>query len=160
VLQGLAISQRSDFLQVRLSCGGKTCTWLQIAPCDPPPDQGRDRALIAQYLDPRTFLLWLRSVLANESRDEDGCDWDDDDDGKERTRRQPQEPIELGLLPTVEEILKAWARDRSAFDAADEKVASYLEEMERDAARRGSPDEARLLQTFRCTWSTIAAELR
>ena len=68
--------QRSDFLQIRVVRGDRMCAWLQIAPCDPPPDEQRDHALIAQYLDPHTFLWWLRSLLADDPAHAAGGDWD------------------------------------------------------------------------------------
>jgi hypothetical protein len=160
VLSGLRLWQRSDFLQVRLSRGEKMCAWLQVAPCDPPPDEERDRALIAQYLDPRTFLLWLRSVLADEPARAAGGDWDSEAtepaSGVINNRNIP----EVGLVPTVEEILRAWARDSSAFAAADEKVKSYLHELERQAKEDGAAADVELLQNFQRTWNTLASELR
>ena len=50
--------------------------WLQIASCDPPPEEARDHAIIAQYLDPRTFLWWLRSMLTNDPAHLAGGDWE------------------------------------------------------------------------------------
>lgn len=160
VLPGLRLSQRSNFLQVRLSCGGKKCEWLQVAPCDPPPDVDRDRALIAQYLDPRTFLLWLRSVLADAPPQGGTGDWDDDNGKRNGVGHQDESTVDVGLLPTVEEILRAWARDASAFGSADEKVKSYLSELQRRADEDGNRNDAELLKTFRRSWDTLASELR
>jgi hypothetical protein len=160
VLPSLSSSHRSDFIQIRLTYGGKMCAWLQIASCDPAPDQGRDRALIAQYLDPRSFLLWLRSVLADEPAYAGGGDWDDDNGKHSDPRDGSRKPIDLGSLLTVEDILRAWARDRAAFAAVDEKVVAYLRDIESAAAQRGQADEARLLQTFQQTWNALATELR
>jgi hypothetical protein len=153
--------QRSDFVQIRVSRGDRMCAWLQIAPCDPPPDEERDHALIAQYLDPRTFLLWIRSLLADEPARAAGGDWD----AEPRTpvaaaRKEELSAAEIGILPTVEEILRSWARDSSAFAAADEKVKAYLKELERRAGESGVGAEAHLLNAFRQTWETLAKELR
>ena len=74
-----AHAQRSDFVQVRLLCGDKQCAWLQLAPCNPPPDNDRDRALVAEFLDPRSFLLLLRSELNDEAPSEDEDFWDSGD---------------------------------------------------------------------------------
>ena len=70
--------QRSQFLQIRVIRGERVCAWVQIAPCDPPPDEERDRAVISQYLNPRTFLMWLRSLIVDEPADASGGDWDCD----------------------------------------------------------------------------------
>ncbi|MBE0541986.1 MAG: phospholipase D family protein [Verrucomicrobia bacterium] len=160
VLPSLGRSQRSDFLQVRLCCGERMCAWLQVAPCDPSPDVDRDRALIAQYLDPRTFLIWLRSVLADEPARAAGGDWDADHDSRIAGDSHDRSTLDVGLLPTVEEILRAWARDASAFVSADEKVKSYLLELERRAVESTNTADVELLQTFQRTWNTLASELR
>lgn len=160
VLLGVRRSQRSDFLQIRLSCGQKMCGWLQIAPCDVPPDEDRDRALIAQYLDARTFLMWLRSLLADEPVRSAGGDWDNDDIERSGSGGHIGSAQEIGTSPTVEEILRAWARDASAFAAADEKVKSYHAELERRAVEGGNNADLELLRTFQRTWSTLASELR
>jgi hypothetical protein len=47
-------SETSDFIQIRVRLEDIVCAWLQVAPCDPPPDEKRDHVLIAQYLDPHT----------------------------------------------------------------------------------------------------------
>ena len=70
-----------------------------------------------------------------------------------------QSTLDVGLLPTVEEILRAWARDASAFVSADEKVKSYLSELERLAVESGNTADLELLQTFQRTWNTLASEL-
>ena len=160
VLPGLRFSQRSNFLQVRLSCGDSKCEWLQIAPCDPPPDMDRDRALIAQYLDPRSFLLWLRSVLADAPPQGGAGDWDEDDAKKGGAGHQDQSVSNDGLLPTVEEVLRAWARDASAFASADEKVKSYLSGLQLRAVELANTKDVELLKTFQRTWDTLASELR
>ena len=89
------------------------CAWLQIAPCDPPPDEERDHALIAQYLDPRTFLLWLRSMLGDEPATPPVVT------GTRKCLTATAEAndsrvADIGVMPTVEEILRSWARDSSA----------------------------------------------
>lgn len=163
VLPGVRWWQRADFLQVRLSRGEKMCSWLQVAPCDPPPDDERDRAIIAQYLDPRTFFEWVRSVLADEPARAAGGDWDAEapelagEGGGERGDRAAGG---LDMMPTVEEILRAWAREPSAFASADEKVRAYLRGLERRAEEGGATGDVAMLQTFRRTWDALASELR
>jgi hypothetical protein len=160
LLSGVRGRQRSDFLQVRLSRGDKMCAWLHVAPCEPPPDEDRDRALIAEYLDPHTFLVWLRSVLTDRPAIAAGGDWDADPttpgggDGSDRSVPA------VDLIPTLEEILRAWARDSSAFASADEKVRSYLHEIERNARENGATADVEMLEGFRRTWETLTAELR
>jgi hypothetical protein len=160
VISGPRRWQRSDFLQIRALRGDRMCAWLQLAPCDPSPDDERDRALIAQYLDPRTFLLWLRSMLADEPARAGGGDWDAETSVAVAAPANSPRLADAGFMPTIEEILRSWARDSSAFIAADEKVKNYLSELERLANESGVTADVELLQSFRTNWETLAVELR
>lgn len=160
LLAGLRRWQRSDFLQIRLLRGDRMCAWVQIAPCDPPPDDERDHALIAQYLDPHTFLLWLRSLLNDEPARAAGGDWDAEGSPPTILTTSASQIAGIGLVPTVEEILRAWAQDSSAFIAADERVKTYLGEIERRADENGAASAVEMLRAFRRTWDSLASELR
>jgi len=152
--------QRSEFVQIRVSRGDKKCAWLQMAPCEPPPDEERDHALIAQYLDPRTFLLWLRSMLADEPAGAGGGDWDGEVAPSGGASTGDPHASDEGVGPSVEEILRSWSRDPSSFVAADDKVRAYLSELLRRADETGAAADAALLKAFRHTWDTLASELR
>jgi hypothetical protein len=152
--------ERTDFVQIRVSRGDKVCAWLQIAPCDPPPDDKRDHALIAQFLDPHTFLWWLRSLLADSPAEAAGGDWDADVSKLPKTSPSDSHAADLGSMPSIEEILRAWARDSAAFMSADQKVKAYLDELERRAMESSAASDVQLLKTFRQTWDTLASELR
>lgn len=160
LLSGQRLGERTDFVQVRVVRGERMCLWLQVAPCDPPPDEERDHALIAQYLDPRTFLWWLRSLLADDPANVAGGDWDAEADTPVTGTTSDPRVADTGFMPTVEEILRSWARDSSAFVAADEKVKTYLKELERRARENGAVADEELLKTFRQTWDALAPELR
>jgi hypothetical protein len=152
--------ERTDFIQMRVRLGDIVCGWLQVAPCDPPPDEQRDHGLIAQYLDPHTFLLWLRSLLADSAVEAAGDDWDSDGSRSHDALPNGAKSAYLGSMPTIEEILRAWARDSLAFRNADQKVKTYLTELERRAAEQEAPSDVELLQTLRKTWDTVAGELQ
>jgi hypothetical protein len=152
--------ERTDFVQIRVRLGDIVCAWLQVAPCDPPPDEKRDHGLIAQYLDPHTFLWWLRSLLADCPVDAAGGDWDSDGTPSPDASTNGSHAADLGSMPTVEEILRAWAKDSSAFRNADQKVKTYLSELERRAAENEAQSDVELLRTFRKTWDTLAGELQ
>jgi hypothetical protein len=152
--------ERTDFVQIRVRLGDMVGAWLQIAPCDPPPDEKRDHGLIAQYLDPHTFLWWLRSLLADRQVEAAGGDWDTDGDGSQGARPNGSHAADLASMPTIEEILRAWARDSSAFKNADQKVKTYLSELERRAAEDEAAADVDLLRMFRKTWDTLAGELQ
>ena len=134
--------------------------WLQIAPCEPALDEERDHAIIAEYLDPRTFLLWLRSMLADEPARAAGGDWDSEGPVWKNTANNGASTVDAGIMPTIEEILRSWARDSSAFAAADKRVKTYLTEFERRANDSGATADVELLKTFRQTWDTFASELQ
>lgn len=153
-----AFKDRSEFVQLRLSVNDKMSRWLQTTLCEPPPDDERDRAVIARYLDPRTFLLWLRSILANEPK-EGGGDWDGKDIVYEPTK-PTESHKDLSMVPTVEEILRSWARDPSTFKMADEKVSQYLNAFRDRAIELNDVNLNGLLEEFRATWDTLASELR
>lgn len=150
--------QRSDFIQIRIVRGERMCSWLQIAPCDPPPDEARDQALIAEYLDPHTFLWWLRSLLSDDSANAPGGDWDAEP-AQTTGDHNDSRALDIGSMPTVEEILRSWARDSSAFVSANDKVKTYLNELERRADETGAISDVELLKKFRQNWETLAGEL-
>jgi hypothetical protein len=152
--------ERTDFVQVRVKLGDMVCAWVQVAPCDPPPDDERDTGLISQYLNPQSFMLWMRSMLTDATSDNGGGDWDADDDPPKGKSARRLRALDASAMPTVEEILRAWARDAKAFRDADEKVRTYLSELERRAAENDAESDATLLRTFRKTWETLAGGLQ
>jgi hypothetical protein len=152
--------ERTDFVQVRVKLGDMVCAWVQVAPCDPPPDDERDTGLISQYLNPHSFMLWMRSMLTDATSDNGGGDWDADDDPPKGKSARRSRALDASAMPTVEEILRAWARDAKAFTDADEKVRTYLSELERRAAENDAESDATLLRAFRKTWETLAGGLQ
>lgn len=63
-------------------------------------------------------------------------------------------------MPTVEEILRAWARNADAFRNADAKVKMYLAELERRTAEQNATSDLQLLEKFRKLWITLSEELK
>lgn len=160
VIPDIQPAERSDLLQVRVSKGGKSCAWLQTAPCEPSPDVERDRAVIARYLDVRTFFLWLQSLLSDGAVPDGGGDWDGDDDDKTKPpNRGSPRPKDHECAIAVEDILHAWAKDPTTFQATHEKVGAYLNELERAAREQKRTDEVEVLQGFRKLWTALAVEL-
>ncbi len=150
--------ERSDFVQVRLVCGDKSCAWIQIAPCDPRPDAKRNRALVAHYLDASSFIQWLRSVLADETDHEGGGDWDGPD--REPVGRPAGNPATPADILSVEEILRAWTRNPTVFNEVDAKVLDYIGDMLNVAIQRGRGADEKSLRSFQTLWEQIARELR
>jgi hypothetical protein len=162
LLPAMKAWQQTDLIQVRLTRGARVCGWVQFARWEPRLDRAkRDRALIAEYLDARSLLLWLRSMLNDVPPNADEFDWDGDP-----SRRKKATPGVSGIqsidgaMPTVEEILRAWARSPEAFEAADRKMAEYCTELEQRARRNGSESDAKLLADFAVTWEMIGKGLR
>jgi hypothetical protein len=148
--------QLSDFLEVRLRLHKRTCAWIQLARFVPPIDQKRDHAVIAQYLDLATYFLWLRTLLADEPRP-GGGGWDAPADPAPANVTSPGALVTASMVPTLEEILRSWARNPAAFAEADSRVTDYLGEMERRAT---ADADLKVLSDFRKTWSTIVSGLK
>jgi hypothetical protein len=152
--------ERTNFVQIRVKLGEMACAWLQVAVCDPAPDDKRDHGVIAQYLDPNTFLLWLRSLLTDHPVEDAGGDWDSETNARNDGSGGGAPTTNYYAMPTVEEILRAWARDAAAFRNADQKVKTYLSELERRASENNTPSDLDLLCRFRKTWDALAGELQ
>jgi hypothetical protein len=127
---GMQPRERSDFIQIRISVGEMSCSWLQIAPCSPRPDDDRDHAIIAGYLDPHTFIMWLRSLLADDFTTNSGGDWDAEDSSLGHAFGGNRKNGLTEIIPPIEEVLRAWTRDSSAFTRTDEKVRAYLNDLQ------------------------------
>ena len=153
------LAQRTNFIQVRVIRGDRMCAWVQLAPFHPELDETRNHAAIAQYLTPQIFLLWLRSLLAQEPPRAAGGDWDSNDEADITSSSSASIMLADGDLPTVEEILRAWARDPHNFVEADHKMTQYVLELEKRAEETGRGKDADLLRDLRGTWTTLAAEL-
>jgi hypothetical protein len=158
----IPLAKRSQFIQVRIVSDDRMCVWIQLAPFDPPLDEARNRAAIAQYLTPQVFLLWLRSLLDPNASSAQGADWDSSDE--KDLSGNPQETGKKNAtadeMITIEDILRAWARDPRSLDEADRKMTLYLEQIEQYARESGKSEEADRLRDFFKTWSVISRELR
>jgi hypothetical protein len=158
-ISGSQASQQSDLIQVRLVLNERMCGWVQVAPFVPPIQFERDRSVIAEFLDPESFMLWLRSVLHDRAAAPVDEEWDSERSGRSRSHTNSGAIMDPGLIPTVEEILGAWARDGTAFSDANDKVKQYLEDLEKRANETGRVQQANLLSKFRGMWATLAKEL-
>jgi hypothetical protein len=130
---------------------------LQRAPLDPPPGEERDRQALARYLDPRTFLLWIRSLLTGDAAGDGSGDWDDDDKGSlphESSRAAP-----TWWAPTIEEVLKAWTREPTSLVLIDKKVRNYLKLYQEQTDTEQPPEDRRVVEEFYKTWNTLRREL-
>ena len=149
-------SQETELVQVQLSLGDQERAWFQRAPLDPPPDQARDRRALSRYLDPRTFLLWIRSLLDAEDIGDGGGDWNTRSD---RERPSSRAASLTWWAPTLEEILQAWSRDPSSLRKVDRKVERYLKFMQEQSDQQYSEGEAEVLDEFEQTWQVLRQTL-
>lgn len=119
----VAPAERSEFVRLRVSRGGKGLSWLQRAPAEPPFGEDRDRAAFVRFLGARGFLLWLAGLLADDDRQGEG-DWTNDE--PEKRAGLGANPALDSSLPTLEEMLAAWARDPDKFREIERRVSQYL----------------------------------
>ena len=151
----VAPAERSEFVRVRVSRGNKGLSWLQRAPADPPFGEDRDRAAFVRLLGGRGFLLWLAGLLADDDRQGEG-DWTLDE-------LQSREGLATGpaldsSLPTLEEMLAAWARDPDKFREIERRVTQYLPAVLEQAGQE-DPQTAKMLRRFDNLWSKLRSGL-
>jgi hypothetical protein len=84
-LGAIAPAERSEFVRLRVSRGGKGLSWLQRAPAEPPFGEDRDRAAFVRFLGARGFLLWLAGLLASDGSE---GDWTNTKRGSGRVQGQ------------------------------------------------------------------------
>ncbi len=149
-------AQETELVQIQLRFGEERRAWIQRAPLQPPPDETRDYRAFSRYLDPRTFLQWLRALLSVEAMGDEGGDWD-----AWTTIRRPRAPLAAprSYAPTLEEVLQAWSRNPASLEAVDRQIERYMRYMREhnDDSRPG--DEQRLLDEFEETWQILRRTL-
>jgi hypothetical protein len=150
-------SDVTEFACCRLELGDQSVSWLQCAPLDPPPGPERDRRALSRFLDPRTFLLWIRSLLVPGSIGEAGEDWDEEDGKKPKSKPSGASPE--WWAPTLEEVLSAWSRNPASLVLIDKRVQHYLKLYQERGAAEESMEESGVLEEFRRTWQVLRREL-
>ncbi|MCA0368069.1 MAG: phospholipase D family protein [Proteobacteria bacterium] len=144
-------AERSEFVRLRVSRGAKGLSWLQRAPADPPFGEERDRAAFVRFLGARGFLLWLAGLLADDGRDGED-DWTIE---KQQDRAAPGvNPAVDPALPTLEEMLAAWSRDRNKFREIERRVSEYLPAVLEQAGQE-DPETAAMLRRFEELWGKL-----
>lgn len=155
-LPPVAPAQETELLQVRLCLGEHRRAWLQRAPLQPPPDEARDHRALARYLDPRTFLLWIRSLLHTVELGDGGGDWDSrpaSGDGCQPATGP------YSFAPTLEEMLQAWSRNPANLVAADRQVQRYLQYIYERGDSPITSEDRRILDEFEITWQLLRRTL-
>lgn len=156
-LPRLAAGEITELVYCRLRLGNASVSWLQRAPLDPAPGEERDRQALARYLDPRTFLLWIRSLLTGDPAGDGSGDWDDED-GTRSPRKGPH-AAPSWWAPTIEEVLKAWSRDPASLILIDKKVKHYLKVYQEQTDIEQTEEERSIVAEFHKTWLVLRREL-
>lgn len=147
----------TEFVMCHLAIGEAGVSWLQRAPIDPPPGEERDRQALARYLDPRTFLLWIRSLLTGEPIGDGGGNWDEQADSPSCKALQKSGPT--WWAPTIEEVLKSWSRDPASLSLIDRKVRQYLKLYEQQTDSELTAEERQVVANFHATWQVVCRSL-
>ena len=155
-LPPISSAETTELVHCEVRLEAKSIGWLQRAPLDPPPDANRDHRALARYLDPRTFLLWIRSILTSDALSDGGGDWDDERQQHPATTR-PAGPD--WWAPTLEDVLKAWSRDPVTVKDVDRKVRRYMAVMGQEPPEGQAEEEREILEQFRSTWDVLRSQL-
>ncbi|MGG5823636.1 phospholipase D family protein [Falsiroseomonas sp. HW251] len=149
-------AEQTGLVTLSLRLADKEVTWLQGCSVHPPLGELRDRAALAAYLGASAFLVWLRSLLDGELADGDASGpWDA---SGLIGRAEPPDSADQPEQITVEEILRSWARDPSAFRLTDQRMRDYLQEV----ILRVDPADAKsaaLLRDVGAAWDMLRSEL-
>lgn len=156
-LPRIGAGEITELVCCRLTLGESSVSWLQRAPLDPPPGDERDRQALARYLDPRTFLLWIRSLLTGDAAGDGSGDWDDDDKSSPQQKKSREVPT--WWAPTIEEVLKAWTREPASLVLVDKKVRHYLKIYQEQTEIEQTPEERRVVEEFYKTWNVLRRAL-
>ncbi|CAA0103185.1 Uncharacterised protein [Starkeya nomas] len=155
LLGPVAAAEQSEFVRLRVSRGDKGLSWLQRAPAEPPFGEDRDRAAFVRFLGARGFLLWVAGLLADDDRQGEG-DWTSDET-QERAGLAAN-PAADTSLPTLEEMLAAWARDPSKFSEIERRVSQYLPAVLEQAGQE-DPPTGEMLRRFDALWGKLRSGL-
>lgn len=149
----------SELIRFALVLGNLESCWIQRIPLDPPPDSERDRRAIAAYLDPRTFLAWIRELLNGYRLDDGGGAWDGQ--GAEvHAGRQRAYVRSESEFPSLEEILKAWSKNPDTLLEADRKMRDYFGLLRKNSMSEESKGDIEpLLIEFEKVWDLMRTTL-
>jgi hypothetical protein len=148
-------AERSELVRLRISRGDKSLAWLQRAPVTPSFGEERDRAAFVRLLGARGFLLWLAALLADDGGENEG-DW-----MTSESRKAKGFGVDAMLdasLPTLEEMLAAWARDPKKFRVIERRVSQYLPAV-LEQAKEEEPQTADMLRRFEDLWGKLRSGL-
>ena len=141
---------QSDCINCRLVLGNEALRWVQVVSFDPELDlDERDAQVLGEYLGSSQMLTWIHSVLSGFSDGDEGGRWDG---SREPSRGKGRS---TSVLPTLEQALRLWLRDRSRLDEVDKILT-----LRRHAASETEESDMQELERFASTWSVLRSGLR
>ncbi|MBA3973805.1 MAG: hypothetical protein C0504_06255 [Candidatus Solibacter sp.] len=153
------LAHETELVVVFLRIGTRETQWVQLARITGFQPAERDRKLLAQYLDARTFLAWIRSLLDQSICGEGGGDWDGDQRTPHPVRRNGSDPDVAAWAPSLEQALKAWLRDPDQLRQVDDLITRYLDSIHQAQISETPDPESRALGEIRRVWPVVRREL-
>lgn len=145
----------SELFEFELSLCGQRCEWVQRVPWDGELPLDRDQRVMARFLDHRTYMQWLKALLAQSGDAGDGGgDWDGNGAGP-RAAHGRAAPSPSSWLPTLEEILRTSARQPATLREIDRRLDGYWSHLPSDIP----DDERAALSELREVWRIVQREL-
>ncbi len=153
------LAHETELVVVFLRINTQEVQWVQLARMEGFQPAERDRKLLSQYLDVKTFLAWIRSLLDQSLCGEGGGDWD----GQPRTphpqRRDGSDPNAVAWAPSLEQALRAWLRDPDQLRQVDDVMTRFLDSIYQAHGSGAPGPEAKALTEIRSVWPVIRREL-
>ena len=145
--------EATELVRIRLTLGRKAVSWLQLVKLKPPPDEERDREAIGNYLNVRAYLSWIKSKLTGASDNAEGGDWKEPE---KFLREQPGKKRTPGWwAPTLEDILRAWARVPKDVEAIDRDIQHFKMMRGKEIKK----EDRKIIEDFEKTWQVLRGEL-
>ncbi|VXC99849.1 conserved hypothetical protein [Pseudomonas sp. 9AZ] len=138
----------SDCVRISLVLGAERVEWVQVVAWSPSLDMSRDEAVLSDYLGPRQMLAWIHDVLTGYANGDEGGAWDEPMHTAKSTARKA---LAIGL-PSMEQALRLWLKDRTKLDEVDRILAIW---QKRRAAAVVDPEMEKHLLQFTKTWGAL-----
>ena len=150
--------QITEFVLVKLNIGDLQTEWIQKVELTSGLPQDRDHRALAQYLTPRVFLKWIRSLLHPE-RVPDGDEKWDEEIKESKQQGESSTVSEPWWAPSLEEVLRAWARNPDAIALVDKKIKTYMRYLDERENEEKYHNDKEVLKEFATTWKVLRREL-
>ena len=148
----------TEFVVVKLSIGDLQAEWIQKVELTSGLPHDRDQRALAQYLTPKVFLEWIRSLLHPEWVPDDDEKWDKEI--KESKRQGESATVSAPWwAPSLEEVLRAWARNPDALALVDQKIKTYMRYLDEQQNEDKYHNDKKVLKEFATTWKVLRREL-